>query len=66
MSDRLKNKYYYKERREDTALKTIMIKFSGLFAAVALMITAATANAACAFVMHQPEMPEGAKKLRKF
>lgn len=35
-------------------------------AAVALFITTANANSTCMYITHQPELPQGAKKLRKF
>lgn len=47
-------------------MKNIFVKFAGVVAALALMVTAANVNVACALVMHQPELPEGAEKLRKF
>lgn len=47
-------------------MKKFIFKFSGMIAALALMITTANANVTCAFVMHQPKLPEGAEKLRKF
>ena len=33
---------------------------------IALVAVAANVNASCYFWAHQPELPEGAKKLRKF
>lgn len=35
-------------------------------AAAAKMATSANVNSACFFVIHQPKLPEGAKKLRRF
>ncbi len=35
-------------------------------AAAAKMATTANVNSACMFVAHQPKMPKGAEKLRKF
>ncbi|MDR2557961.1 MAG: cyclic lactone autoinducer peptide [Oscillospiraceae bacterium] len=35
-------------------------------AALALAVVVLAANSVCMFILHQPEMPEGAKKLRKF
>lgn len=54
-----------KERQEATVKKFIM-KFSGVIASLALMVTIANANSSCMFVMHQPKLPKGAEKLRKF
>lgn len=42
------------------------MRFSGLFAALALCVTTLTANSTCVFCMHQEEMPVNSKKLRKF
>ncbi len=47
-------------------MRNLFIKFSGVIAALALMVTAANMNAACLCIVHQPEMPKGAEKLRKF
>ena len=33
---------------------------------LALAVVTANINAACTFLVHQPELPENAKKLRKF
>lgn len=41
-------------------------KVGTLMAALALVITTVSVNSACIFYMHQPEVPEEAKKLRKF
>lgn len=41
-------------------------KFGGMIAALALMVTAVSANRVCMFVMHQPKLPAGAEKLRKY
>jgi AgrD protein len=47
-------------------MKNIMVKFAGVVASLALMVTAANVNMGCMFIMHQPKLPEGAEKLRKF
>lgn len=52
--------------KEVQALKKFLTKFSGVIASLALFITALNVNATCAFIIHQPKLPEGAKKLRKF
>ena len=41
-------------------------KANELLAKMALAVTKTQANSACGFVMHQPKLPEKAKKLRKF
>lgn len=47
-------------------MKGFAIKISGLLASLALLITTYNANVACIFLVHQPQMPKGAQKLRKF
>ncbi|WP_303864845.1 cyclic lactone autoinducer peptide [Alkalibaculum bacchi] len=47
-------------------MKKIIMKISGLVASLALMVTIANVNSSCMFVMHQPKLPKGAEKLRKF
>jgi len=42
-----------------------MRRMLGFVASLALMVTAIGANSTCFLIAHQPEMPEGAKKLRK-
>lgn len=46
-------------------MKNIFAKYAGVIAALALMITAANVNNACLLIMNQPELPEGAEKLRR-
>lgn len=43
-----------------------IIKSNGFIAAIAMAVVTLMANSTCAFIAHQAEMPEGAKKLRKF
>jgi len=47
-------------------MKKYVIKFGTILAGFALMITALNVNSACLFVAHQPKLPTGAGKLRKF
>ncbi|NLG05642.1 MAG: cyclic lactone autoinducer peptide [Clostridia bacterium] len=47
-------------------MKNIMVRLGGVIASLALMVTAANVTMGCMFVMHQPKLPEGAEKLRKF
>ena len=46
-------------------MKNIIVKFAGVIACLALMVTAANVNQVCMFVMHQPKLPQGADKLRR-
>lgn len=47
-------------------MKNFIFRFGGLLASLALVVTTYNINAACAFHAYQAEMPEGAKKLRRF
>jgi len=47
-------------------MKKFLKKYSSYIAGLALVITTITANSTCVYCMHQPEMPENSKKLRKF
>ncbi|WP_074463601.1 cyclic lactone autoinducer peptide [Cellulosilyticum sp. I15G10I2] len=47
-------------------MKKLMLKFGGVIASLALMVTTLNMNTNCMFIMHQPKMPKNAKKLRKF
>lgn len=47
-------------------MKKFMTKFGSYIAAMAVMVTAMTANAACVWFTHQEELPDEAKQLRKF
>ena len=46
-------------------MKNFMAKYASVIAALALMVTAINANRVCLLVMNQPELPEGAEKLKK-
>lgn len=41
-------------------------KLNGALSALALMVTTLNVNTTCMYVMHQSELPESAKSLRKF
>lgn len=41
-------------------------RFGGVLAGLAMMVTAMTVNSTCIYLTHQPELPQNAKKLRKF
>jgi len=47
-------------------MKSLYTKFAGIVATLALLVTAGNVGVTCAFYIHQPKLPEGAKKLRKF
>lgn len=40
-------------------------KISSYVAALALSVASANVNSCCMYVMHQPQMPKGAEKLKK-
>ena len=47
-------------------MKKMILKLSGVVASLALVVTFVNANSVCMFLAHQPELPKGAEKLRKF
>ncbi|WP_294448504.1 cyclic lactone autoinducer peptide [uncultured Ruminococcus sp.] len=47
-------------------MTSLVKRYSATIAALALGLTTMVANSACCFCIHQPKMPETAKKLRKF
>ncbi len=46
-------------------MKSIIKKFEVSMGKTAYQVTKKNVNSACAFVMHQPKLPESAMKLRK-
>lgn len=44
----------------------IMRKAGAVVALFALLVTSLSVNSPCMLIAHQPEIPESAKKLRKF
>lgn len=54
-------------RKGETTLKKMDFKkVNNLIAKTALAVTKANVNSTCPYSMHQPKLPEAAKKLRKF
>ncbi len=47
-------------------MRKLILKFGSAIAGVALMITALNVNSTCYFLIHQPKLPKGAEKLRRF
>ncbi|SHH69098.1 cyclic lactone autoinducer peptide [Clostridium collagenovorans DSM 3089] len=47
-------------------MKKFVQKYGTVLTALALMVTAHSASTCCYYVLHQPELPKGAKALRKF
>lgn len=47
-------------------MKKILKQMGILFAKLILSISSNSANQACTFYHHQPELPDEVKKLRKF
>lgn len=47
-------------------LNKLIVKFGGVFAALAVIVSTSSANSTCFWIAHQPELPEDVKKLRKF
>lgn len=46
--------------------KNVVLKFGMVLASFALMVTSLNVNTTCMFIAHQPELPQGSSKLRKF
>ncbi len=47
-------------------MQKLIVKLGTMMASLALFITTANANSTCVIVIHQPKLPDSAKKLRKF
>ncbi len=47
-------------------INSLLIKFSTIVASLALLVTSSNVNSTCVIIIHQPELPEGAKDLRRF
>ncbi len=48
------------------ALKNLLMRFGGIVASLALLVTSMNANTTCICFIHQPKLPKGTEKLRKF
>lgn len=46
--------------------KNLVFKFGGVVASFALMLTTLNVSTTCWWLGHQPKLPQGADKLRKF
>lgn len=46
-------------------MKKLVYKFGSVIASLALMVTVANVNTSCFFMAHQPQLPKGAKQLKK-
>lgn len=47
-------------------MNKLITRFGGIVAALALAVTTMNVNSTCIFIVHQPKLPKGAEKLRKF
>ena len=47
-------------------MKNIILKYCGMLAALAMVFTTLTVNSTCTWMTYQEELPDTAKKLRKF
>lgn len=47
-------------------MKCLIYKFGKVLAGLALCITSLNVNTTCMLFVHQPKLPNDAKKLRKF
>jgi len=46
-------------------INAVLIKFGGLFAALALMVGVGSVGARCIIFFHQPKVPHGMSKFKK-
>lgn len=46
-------------------MKFVMNKWTKMIAGLAIMVTTVSVNSACFILMHQPELPKGAERLRR-
>ncbi len=47
-------------------MRKTLVKLSGVIVGLALMVTAMNVNTTCIWLIHQPKLPKGAEKLRRF
>lgn len=47
-------------------MKKIILKYGDMLAALAMVFTTLTVNSTCTWMTYQEELPDTAKKLRKF
>lgn len=49
-----------------SVLNSLLVKLGTMVASLALLVTVSNVNSVCIGIAHQPELPEGAKDLRRF
>ncbi len=47
-------------------LNSLLVKLGTMVASLAFLVTFSNVNSTCVIIIHQPELPEGAKDLRRF
>ncbi|MGF7060658.1 cyclic lactone autoinducer peptide [Brassicibacter mesophilus] len=47
-------------------MNRMIFKFGSTLASLALLVTALNVNTTCMMFVHQPKLPDSAKKLRQF
>ena len=47
-------------------LMPILVKFSGVIAAIAFMVVTVSANSCCTYIYNQPKAPKGLDDYKKF
>lgn len=52
--------------KEDSNMRKSVLRFAGLFASFAMVVSVIGANQSCALLISQPVVPESVKALRKF
>lgn len=51
---------------KNLVFNSLFVKLGTMAASLAFLVTAFNVNATCISFIHQPELPEGAKDLRRF
>lgn len=51
---------------KNLVLNSLFVKLATVVSSLAFLVTVSNVNCACIGFVHQPELPEGAKDLRRF
>lgn len=47
-------------------INSLLMKLGSVVASLSFLVTVSNVNSTCVMFIHQPELPEGAKDLRRF
>lgn len=65
-SDNINYQKKYILMKEELKMKKLIFRACNIVASFALLVTTINVNTNCIAFIHQPKLPKGAKKLRKF